>query len=209
MKLSQLKLSAIKKPLIASEEHHRRSKMVRRLQEQIALARAMLSNAAYAPTRNRTVKDADGTRRVVSSAKRVKAWWFDTENNRLALTVRYGSQVLELGKGKFSVDVPDFNHLVPTLELIVEAVRSGELDTQIANAATSLRKGFKRWCTVNTGMKIAEIATIKPLTPQQTRVRSLKQNVQTAKIALQRERDRQQRERSAKRLQRIQQPKPV
>jgi len=58
-------------------------------------------------------------------------------------------------------------------------------------------------------MKIAEIATIKPLTPQQTRVRSLKQNVQTAKIALQRERDRQQRERSAKRLQRLQQPKPV
>jgi hypothetical protein len=58
-------------------------------------------------------------------------------------------------------------------------------------------------------MKIAEITTIKPLTPQQTRVRSLKQNVQTAKIALQRERDRQQRERSAKRLQRLQQPKPV
>ena len=58
-------------------------------------------------------------------------------------------------------------------------------------------------------MKISEIATIKPLTPQQTRVRSLKQNVQTAKIALQRERDRQQRERSAKRLQRLQQPKPV
>jgi len=58
-------------------------------------------------------------------------------------------------------------------------------------------------------MKIAEIATIKPLTPQQIRVRSLKQNVQTAKIALQRERDRQQRERSAKRLQRLQQPKPV
>lgn len=144
MKLSQLKLSAIKKPLIASEEHHRRSKMVRRLQEQIALARATLSNTAYAPTRNRTVKDADGTRRVVASAKRVKAWWFDTENSKLALTVRYGSQVLELGKGKFSVDVPDFNHLVPTLELIVEAVRSGELDTQIANAAASLSKGFKR-----------------------------------------------------------------
>jgi hypothetical protein len=58
-------------------------------------------------------------------------------------------------------------------------------------------------------MKIAEIATIKPLTPQQSRVKSLQQNVQSAKIALQRERDRQQRERSAKLLQRLQQPKPV
>ena len=145
MKLSQLKLSATKKPAIASEEQHRRSKMVRRLQEQIALARAVLSGTTYAPTRNRTVRDTDtGAKHVVSSVKRVKAWWFDTDNNRLALTVRYGSQVLELGKGKFSVDVPDFNHLVPTLELIVEAVREGELDAQIANAATSLRKGFKR-----------------------------------------------------------------
>ena len=145
MKLSQLKLTAAKKPIIASAEHHRRSKMVRRLQEQIALARATLSSTTYTPTRNRTVQDADtGARRVVSSIKRVKAWWFDTDNNRLALTVRYGSQVLELGKGKFSVDVPDFNHLIPTLELVIEAVREGELDTQIANAATSLRKGFKR-----------------------------------------------------------------
>ncbi len=145
MKLSQLKLSATKKPAIASEEQHRRSKMVRRLQEQIALARAELSGTTYAPIRNRTVRDADtGAKHVVSSAKRVKAWWFDADNNRLALTVRYGSQVLELGKGKFSVDVPDLNHLVPTLELIVEAVREGELDAQIANAATSLRKGFKR-----------------------------------------------------------------
>ena len=144
MKLSQLKLTTAKKPIVASEEHRRRSKVIRRLHEQIALARAQLSNTTYAPSRNRTIKDADGTRRVVSSVKRVKAWWFDIDGNRLALTVRYGSQVLELGKGKFSVDVPDVSHLVPTLELIVEAVREGELDTQMANAATSLRKGFKR-----------------------------------------------------------------
>ena len=58
-------------------------------------------------------------------------------------------------------------------------------------------------------MKISEIATIKPLTPQQMRVKSLKQGVQNAKVALQRERDRQQRERAAKRLQRLQQQKPV
>ena len=58
-------------------------------------------------------------------------------------------------------------------------------------------------------MKISEVATIKPLTPQQSRVKSLRQGVQNAKVALQRERDRQQRERAAKRLQRLQQQKPV
>jgi hypothetical protein len=58
-------------------------------------------------------------------------------------------------------------------------------------------------------MKISEVVTIKPLTPQQSRVKSLQQGVQNAKVALQRERDRQQRERAAKRLQRLQQQKPV
>ena len=58
-------------------------------------------------------------------------------------------------------------------------------------------------------MKISEVATIKPLTPQRSRVKSLQQGVQNAKVALQRERDRQQRERAAKRLQRLQQQKPV
>ena len=58
-------------------------------------------------------------------------------------------------------------------------------------------------------MKIREVVTIKPLTPQQSRVKSLQQGVQNAKVALQRERDRQQRERAAKRLQRLQQQKPI
>jgi hypothetical protein len=35
MKLSQLKLTAAKKPTLASEEHRRRSKVIRRLHEQI------------------------------------------------------------------------------------------------------------------------------------------------------------------------------
>ena len=91
------------------------------------------------------MKDADtGLKRVVSVSKRVKAWWFATETNRLALSIRYGSQVLELSKGKFSIDVADTSQLVPTLQLVIEAVRDGELDAQIANAATSLRKGFKK-----------------------------------------------------------------
>jgi len=49
MKLSQLKLTAAKKPTLASEEHRRRSTVIRRLHEQIALARATLSNTTYAP----------------------------------------------------------------------------------------------------------------------------------------------------------------
>lgn len=52
-------------------------------------------------------------------------------------------------------------------------------------------------------MRITEITS--PL--NHARLASLERNVRNAKLALQRERDRQQRERSAKRMQRLQQPK--
>jgi hypothetical protein len=145
MKLSGLKLSAVKQPGAFSEEQLRRNKLVRRLTEQRTLAAAAASGSAYAPTKTRTVKDAaTGERTTVTVNKRLKQWWFAADDNRLALTVRYGSQVLELGRGKFSVDISDLNQLVPVIDLLIEAVRAGELDAQIAVAAGTLKRGFKK-----------------------------------------------------------------
>ena len=55
-------------------------------------------------------------------------------------------------------------------------------------------------------MRFYEIATIKPLTPQQARIRALQQGVEVARSKLQAERDRQRKERDAKRLLRLQRP---
>ena len=65
-----------------------------------------------------------------------------TESGKLALSVRYGTKVLELAKGKVAVEVGGEKDLVPTLELIKTAVLNGELDTQIDAAALKLRDGF-------------------------------------------------------------------
>ena len=58
------------------------------------------------------------------------------------MSVRYGTKVLELAKGKAAVEVGTEKDLVPTLELIKTAVLNGELDTQIEAAANKLRDGF-------------------------------------------------------------------
>lgn len=58
-------------------------------------------------------------------------------------------------------------------------------------------------------MQICEIVSVKPKTPEQQRVASLQRGVDTAKLALERERERQRQQRAAKKLQRLQQPKPV
>ena len=95
------------------------------------------------PTKLRLVKDAEtGVRKSVEAQKRVKAWWFTGENGKLVLSLRYGSRVLELAKGKAAVEVTASKDLVPTLETLKAAVLAGELDAQIESAAGKLREGF-------------------------------------------------------------------
>jgi hypothetical protein len=106
------------------------------LWEQCELARAQAAGTTFAPVKFRSVVEHDtGIRRQVETPKRVKPWWFTTESGKLALSVRYGTRVLELAKGKIAVEVGAEKDLVPTLELIKTAVLNGELDTQIEAAA--------------------------------------------------------------------------
>ena len=141
--LSSLKLSAAVKPSSIPTVQMRREKLIKRIWEQCELAKAQQSGTSFTPIKFRTIKDTDtGHRKQVETPKRVKPWWFTTESGKLALSVRYGTKVLELAKGKVAVEVGGEKDLVPTLELITTAVLNGELDTQIDAAANKLRDGF-------------------------------------------------------------------
>ena len=145
MKLSTLKLTNVKRAARVSDDVQRRTKLIRRLQEQRELARAAAVGQRYTPEKTRWVRDeATGERTQVVVGKRVKQWWFDAEDGRLALSIRYGSGVLELARGKFSIDVADITQMADTVDVVVAAVAAGELDAQIASAAQSLRKAFKK-----------------------------------------------------------------
>jgi hypothetical protein len=143
MTLSQLKLTASKKPSHISPVLHRRHKLLRRIDEQIALATAQQNGSTYAPTRLRSYTDADtGLRKTAEVAKTVKAWHFVADNGKLCVHIRYGARTLELARGITAVELASSKELVPTLTLIKAAVSSGELDTQIEAASIALRKGF-------------------------------------------------------------------
>ena len=144
MKLATLKLLNAKRPTRLSEQAQRRSKLICRLQEQAELARAAAAGQRYAPEKTRWVRDAQGEKQARTVQKRVKQWWFATEDGRLALAIRYGSGTLELGKGKFSIDVADIAQMADTLDTVCAAVAAGELDAQITNAAQTLRNGFRK-----------------------------------------------------------------
>ena len=132
--LGTLKLTATQKPVQQSQTQQRRNKLAKRLWEQIELARAQATGSVYAPIKFKTITSADGVRRQVEQQKRVKQWWFVADSGKLALSVRYGTKLLELAKGKWAVEVGTDKDLVSVLE--------GELDAQIDAAANKLRAGF-------------------------------------------------------------------
>lgn len=141
--LNGLKLVTAQKPTQMSDVQQRRNKLAKRLWEQIELAKAQQTGETFAPTRFRSVKDAEtGMRKQVETNKRVKAWWFVADSGKLVLSIRYGTKVLELAKGKWAVEVGVEKDLVGVLEVVKVAVLAGELDAQIEAASMKLRDGF-------------------------------------------------------------------
>jgi predicted nicotinamide N-methyase len=138
-----LKLVAAKRPQAAIPIVQRRRKLSNQLWEQIELARASAEGKTFAPVRLRNVKDKlTGERKTVEAAKRVKQWWFVAESGRVCLQVRYGTRVLELAKGKNSIEVGTGSELLAVLETVKKSVELGELDTQIEAASAAVRERF-------------------------------------------------------------------
>ena len=143
--LGTLKLVAAKKPQQMPTIQLRRNKLSNKLWEQIELAKSQITGRPFVVTRFRSVKDREtGMRKQVEMPKRVRPWWFVTENGKVCVSIRYGSWTLELAKGKPSVEVGSPEDLVAALETIKQAVEAGELDAQIEIASAGLKSGFKR-----------------------------------------------------------------
>ena len=140
--LASLKLVATKKPNQQSPVVHRRNKLCNKIQEQILLANARSEGNSYAPTRIKTVTNADGERIQVTHAKRIKPWWFVSESGKVCIEIRYGSKVIELSKGKTAIEISSPAALVEALSAVKTAVLAGELDAQIEFASVKLREGF-------------------------------------------------------------------
>lgn len=143
--LSTLKLVAVKKPSHMPAIVIRRNKLSSKLWEQIQLAKSQLDGTPFVVMKYRSMVDREtGLRKQVELPKRIKPWWFQSEQGKVCVSVKYGSWTIELAKGKPSVKVANAQDLIKTLETIKSAVEAGELDAQIETASASLRSGFKR-----------------------------------------------------------------
>jgi len=143
--LGTLKLVSTKRPSQLSVTQYRRNKICRRLHEQILLARGRQDGKQFSSTKFRTVVNPEtGERKSIEISKTVKQWWFTSDNGKTVIAIRYGARVLEISKGKFAVELASESDIVNTLEIVKNAVESGELDSQLEAAAGKLRIGFKK-----------------------------------------------------------------
>ena len=141
--LSNLKLVAVKKPRNMPAIVVRRNKLSSKLWEQIQLAKSQLEGTQFVVTKFRSVKDREtGIIKQVEVPKRIKPWWFQSDEGKVCFSVRYGSWTIDLAKGKPSVEVESGEELVKALTTIKIAVEAGELDSQIEIASAKLRSGF-------------------------------------------------------------------
>ena len=143
--LTGLKLVAAKRPQAATPLVQRRNKLSNQLFQQIELARCLSEGKTYAPMRLRNVKDKHtGERRTVEAVKRVRQWWFVADTGKVCLQVRYGTRVLELAKGKNSIEVGNAAELMTVLTAVKSAVEAGDLDAQIDAASAAVRERFEK-----------------------------------------------------------------
>ena len=123
----------------------RRQKLLEKLAEQIEMAKALQQGLTYSPLVSRNKIDpATGETHLVTQTKRMRSWWFMTENGKVCLIIRYGHRPLELAKGKTAIELADQEEVLSTLQLIEEAVKAGELDQAITQATGQLKTGFAK-----------------------------------------------------------------
>lgn len=142
--LGNLKLTAETKPQHIAPVQQRRNKLSHRLWEQIQLAKSQVDGTEFVLKKYRSFKDQEtGLRKQIEVPKRIRPWWFVAANGKVCISIKYGTSVLELAKGKPSVEVDSPQDLIKALEAIKGAVEAGELDGQIEIASANLRAGFQ------------------------------------------------------------------
>ena len=141
--LQSLKLVAAKRTAV-SPIAVKRNKLANKLQEQIELITARQEGRSYSPKRMQWISDAEtGTRVAVEVNKRVREWFWTNEQGKVNAIVKYGANVLALGKGgKNAIEVTNLAELAGAYDTIKQAVVAGELDEAIAEASVRARKGF-------------------------------------------------------------------
>ncbi|AOF99549.1 hypothetical protein BSY18_3387 [Blastomonas sp. RAC04] len=141
--LKSLKLTAATPTKPETSEHSFRTKLLRYLAEQQALAEAEIAGTPFQATKKVTRTNEAGEKVRVETARQVRKGWFTDASGKMFFQLRYGSKPLELAKGMNAVSVQDIKEVPVIIGSIIEAIHAGELDPQLTAAIAERKANFK------------------------------------------------------------------
>lgn len=105
----------------------RRLRTITRLEEQ----KLLLTDPTYVRKVRSFVK-TNGVRTSVENDQRVTPWWRKNIDGSYLFTIRSGSKAIEFEKGKAAISVPSLDKMAIVIDTLIGAIRTGELDAQLA-----------------------------------------------------------------------------
>ncbi|MBF9234439.1 hypothetical protein I2H38_13750 [Microvirga sp. BT350] len=135
--LKSLKLSDAKPAAQSKTPAERaREKLIGNLALQKDLAKATIEGRVFVPPKRWVSRtNEDGVRVRVETPRRVRKCWFEDGNRTTHFVMQYGGRPLEIAKGKTAIEVGPLANLPTLIDGLIEAVRAGEFDTALSNAA--------------------------------------------------------------------------
>ena len=133
--LSTLKLVTATRAIQTSPVMQRRQKLIAKIDEQIEMAQAAANGTAFTATKFKNVVNAEGVTEYKQVAKKVRAWYWKNDAGKWNLVVRYGARIIELSKGKNSIELLSETDVIPTLDLLKTIISNGERDDAITSVS--------------------------------------------------------------------------
>jgi hypothetical protein len=138
--LSSLKVTSRPEKTSENPLLKRREKLLSKLDQQLAMANALINDDTYTAYREKWQKNTEtGQQEKIRIPKNV-AKWFYKRSNQYFFEVRYANKALELSKGNHAIEVGELTNLTKTISTVIDAVVAGELDTLLENVTTNLSK---------------------------------------------------------------------
>lgn len=136
IQLADVKLVSAVRPTFQNPVTLKRSKFISRVSEQLEIANHLMKGEQIPFT---SFHDPVSLKRP----RKVSPWWWIDKDGKYLMTIKYGSKVIELAKGKTAVQSDSLDQVIEILQSLKLATSNGELDHHLSQASELIRKKFK------------------------------------------------------------------
>jgi hypothetical protein len=136
IQLADVKLVSAVRPTFQDPVALKRLKFISRVSEQLEIANHLMKGEQIPFT---SFNDPVSLKRP----RKVSPWWWTDKDGKYLMTIKYGSKVIELAKGKPAVQAETLEQIIEVLKSLKLATSNGELDFLLTQAGELIRKRFK------------------------------------------------------------------